>query len=431
MATFTPGKGNISIQGGVPNVSGYSFVPAKGVINTTGGNVSPIQIYPPSKSNVEISGNPVTIKNTFHIEKEQTRIIGKASILNIFLGLDITEGISVEDIVTPEVFIIRKIVERLYVNDIVTTQHNGTVTITDSVLFKDRLYFLISELLTESITNTDIVSSLHINKENITEAIALTDIITSQLTMKNLLVDVITIVDLLIPYVSIVVTESITVEDSVSVIVKMITEVIDSITFTDEATAGLTLVLFASDSITLTDIVSTKQIFNLWVTEEIIVYGDIVIEGEHYTFVMNTKTKGISEYTNYNFNSMSEGLAANSTGIYALTGDDDAGTNIDALIKTGLMDFGSNYEKQVPYAYIGLSKSGEMVLKTIVDYRGKRKEYQYTVTPRVIEATDTIRVPMGKGVKSRYWQFELSNENGSDFELDSLELIPLVLKRRI
>ena len=55
---------------------------------------------------------------------------------------------------------------------------------------------------------------------------------------------------------------------------------------------------------------------------------------------------------------MSEGLAANSNGIYVLTGDDSAGTDIDALIKTGLIDFGTSLEKQIPYAYIGLSKSG-------------------------------------------------------------------------
>jgi hypothetical protein len=39
-------------------------------------------------------------------------------------------------------------------------------------------------------------------------------------------------------------------------------------------------------------------------------------------------------------------------------------------------------------------------------------------------------VKMGRGVKSRYWQFTISNVDGADFEIDELVLLPIILKRR-
>jgi hypothetical protein len=40
-------------------------------------------------------------------------------------------------------------------------------------------------------------------------------------------------------------------------------------------------------------------------------------------------------------------------------------------------------------------------------------------------------VEVGQGLRSRYWQFELTNVDGGDFELDVLELYPLFLGRRV
>jgi hypothetical protein len=37
----------------------------------------------------------------------------------------------------------------------------------------------------------------------------------------------------------------------------------------------------------------------------------------------------------------------------------------------------------------------------------------------------------GKGLESRYFQMELANVNGADFEIDRLDLVPINLSRMI
>jgi hypothetical protein len=40
-------------------------------------------------------------------------------------------------------------------------------------------------------------------------------------------------------------------------------------------------------------------------------------------------------------------------------------------------------------------------------------------------------VKIGKGLRSRYWQFELVNIDGADFDLDTIEFHPVLLTRRV
>ena len=212
--------------------------------------------------------------------------------------------------------------------------------------------------------------------------------------------------------------------------IKVLNTLIDNLILTEATsyTGGIFITL--SQTINLPDNISLKQILNSFMQEVIYFGGVLELDGEAYTFVLNTETEAISTYTNYKFNSISGNLAANETGIYELTGSTDVGASIPASFLTGLMDFGSSIHKQVPIAYLGLSSNGTIVFKTITDSYGVRKERWYKlITQRT--ATDTARVKLGKGVKSKYWQFEIINTNGADFDIKSLELLPLLLKRRI
>ena len=57
------------------------------------------------------------------------------------------------------------------------------------------------------------------------------------------------------------------------------------------------------------------------------------------TWAINTRTNAVTEYTNYNFSSFaqmgSKYIAANSSGIYELDGDSDAGAAIIAEVQSG------------------------------------------------------------------------------------------------
>lgn len=158
---------------------------------------------------------------------------------------------------------------------------------------------------------------------------------------------------------------------------------------------------------------------------------------ESYTgWVMNAEgERPLSEYQGFNFNSFAEiggrYYGAADDGLYLLEGADDAGAPIDASIKTMVIDFGSAQQKRVRAAYLGYTASGKLLLKVRAVDGGELKEYWYEAQDLSAQAPREQMVRIGRGLKSRYWQFELANVDGADFELDALELYPVVLNRRV
>jgi hypothetical protein len=148
-------------------------------------------------------------------------------------------------------------------------------------------------------------------------------------------------------------------------------------------------------------------------------------------WVLNTESSGVTQYDQYPFNSLTRFgnryLGAGAMGICELSGDTDNGQLIAAKLKTGVTDFDSPMRKRVDRAYLGITAEGDILLKVTTD---KGVEDGYQCTPRVGDI-HTERVKLGKGVKSRYWQFELSNSEGANFELESLEWVPIILSRRL
>lgn len=155
--------------------------------------------------------------------------------------------------------------------------------------------------------------------------------------------------------------------------------------------------------------------------------------GEGYIgYVVNTSNFAVTKYTRYNFNSFVEingkYFGAGSDGVYYLEGADDAGTQIDAVARTGIYDFGTSRLKRIPRAYVGIRGDGRLLLKTVTNEDTVRW-YEVQNVRRTIHSH---RVILGRGVKAAYWQFELSNEmDGSFFEADNIELVPIVLTRKV
>lgn len=150
----------------------------------------------------------------------------------------------------------------------------------------------------------------------------------------------------------------------------------------------------------------------------------------------NGMQPAVTQYQNFPFNSFAKlsgrYYAAASDGIYELTGSDDAGTPIVGYLKSGKLDFGSSTHKRMDSAYFAVATDGVVRLKTITHDRGENIETWYQVVSRDDGAVaENIRLKIGKGLKSRYWQFELVVEDASSFELEEFMLIPLNLTRRL
>jgi len=156
--------------------------------------------------------------------------------------------------------------------------------------------------------------------------------------------------------------------------------------------------------------------------------GYIAPDGSFTTWSMNTRTGAVTEYADYAFNSFARMgnryLAASSSGLYELLGDTDDGEDIIARIRGGFMQFGGTKLSRLKAAYIAARGEGEVLLK-IIEADGR--EYVYRGDTRNMRS---VKVHMGKGQRARYFAFELITA-GQDFDLDTIEFVPIVVQRRV
>jgi hypothetical protein len=186
-----------------------------------------------------------------------------------------------------------------------------------------------------------------------------------------------------------------------------------------------------------TDITSTGSLLNALLADTVVATIRLNIGGELFTgWVLNTDTLAPSEYqfADRQFNSAckhgSKYLMAAEDGIYEFT-ESTGVESVMTYIKTGKTDFGSDLKKRIVNSYIVYSASGNMVLKVTTSEYGQLQTRNYRmVPPGNSETTDVRRFDLGRGIKSRYWQFELVGD-GVDCDIDEIGMLPIVLSRRI
>jgi hypothetical protein len=145
------------------------------------------------------------------------------------------------------------------------------------------------------------------------------------------------------------------------------------------------------------------------------------------TYAMNIENSKVTQYTNFDSLAMAKiggvYLSIAKDGIYLMDGDTDNGNVIDARVRFGMDDMGSEYQKRVPYAYVG--SKGTVGLRMLTDGDSETDSHDATHQGNGI---GTRRIKLGKGTKSRYWQPEIT---GNSFELDSISLEAKVLSRKV
>lgn len=157
------------------------------------------------------------------------------------------------------------------------------------------------------------------------------------------------------------------------------------------------------------------------------------ITAAYRAWALNTRRRALTEYDNFNFNSFAQFngkiVAAGPSGVFELSDqDDDAGTDIAADILTGAQDFGTTFNKRVPRIYSGYSATGPLEFRTTVSKDGTRV---YLLPYNGQNALQQRRVPVGRGPKSRYWQFGIMNRDGADFTVSDILVYPEKTVRRV
>lgn len=191
----------------------------------------------------------------------------------------------------------------------------------------------------------------------------------------------------------------------------------------------LLLNVVVDDDVAVDDEQLIQMLFNPTVVEGIAVKaGYLGPNGSFTTWAMNTRTGAVTEYADFTFNSLAKVgrsyFGASEDGLYELRGDDDDGDDIIARIRGGYLQFGGPKLSRLKEAYIAARGEGDWVLRVLT---GDGEVYNYAVTNRSMRST---KVHMGKGQRARYFAYELISA-GQDFDLDTLEFVPLVVQRRV
>lgn len=167
----------------------------------------------------------------------------------------------------------------------------------------------------------------------------------------------------------------------------------------------------------------------------------LITGGQVQTVIaMNTANQAITNYNNYGFSSFAKfnGVyyGANENGLYQLEGDDDNGTPIAATIRTVLSAFNTTWLKRLESCYLGLLRlNGTVPSPAVLSVKPFDKTNvlgaAQTLSSTTSGGSKVDRVKFGKGLQSNYWGVEISNVDGVDFSLDSIELRVATVRRRL
>ena len=280
---------------------------------------------------------------------------------------------------------------------------------------------------TEGLTLTDAVAL--VSGVSLLEALLLPEAVQPSVRYTQLVAEAWLTSDALRRFLADAIADTVNITRAASVLLRTPDSVTEGVTVAPTLAPSLLLHITSTETVTLDDVDILKAIYAGTVAEQVdIIAGYLQPNGAFTSWAVNTRTAAVSEYTNYEFNSFARlgqrYLGASSTGLYVLDGDDDAGTDIIGDIKTGFAQFAGARYTSLKAIYIGMRGSGEFVLK-IEEGDGTLRTYKV-----LTQNMTTAKVNPGKGIRARYLSFELVS-TGQDFDLDTIEMVPLLAQRRV
>lgn len=259
------------------------------------------------------------------------------------------------------------------------------------------------------------------------EALRLTEAVAPVLFYKLTVSEALLARDLLARFVAGDVIEGLGVSASLAGIRRFAPAVAEALGLSETVSRKVVLRLVSTESMNLTSAQALKLLFKPTIDEAVELTLAYIAPNESITtWAVNTRTGAASEYTGFNFNSFAEMgrsyLAASSSGLYELKGNTDDTADIIAKIKTGLASLGDGRHVMFRAVYLGMRGSDEFYFK--VD-AGDGREYVYKIA---VQDMETTKVRLGKGLRARYFAFELESL-GQDFDLESVEFVPVLSTR--
>ena len=361
-----------------------------------------------------VSGAEIPIPvdpNEIHFVEE----FGVDSNIHSFLGVTFVENPNVDSYITSKGTFIFDVIGRINVKE----KHSFAMLISfaEAINFTGEAVLdrYLAASFVESVILADSSASKHIAIFAIAEALTNTDDLSSGFAVDFL--------------------NAIGIDENHDFKFNAVVSILESLSVVSSTVFQARLFFIAEEGISVIDDLASKGNLSAIFEEGITVGGLInTPEGLFEAWTVNTESGAPYQYTNFPFNSfaMINGTyyGADESGLFSLEGSTDDGTNIEASIKSGLINLGTTLFKRIPRAYFGYTSDGILLFNTITTESGQKIERWYEFKEKTAEETTNTRVKLARGVKSVYWQFEIINVDGADFDFDSIKLMPAILKRR-
>ena len=285
--------------------------------------------------------------------------------------------------------------------------------------------------ISESISITQVLTNLYTGIESLLDQIESIGSTESKLVGLNTVINVIELTETTLGDKAADIIESIIISDTLSQLYLLAQNIVESIVSTDSVGIISILSLNNVDSISTSTDLSSSAILSNSISDSFIIRIPTAQGQDTYlAYLLAPETNSVTNYNNYNFDGCTKFngkyLFYSSTGLYEFGGNTDNSEAIRAEIETVAFSFGTSNLKQVPSLYLGLTSSDSFVLKVRVD--GKA-DVHYKLN-KYTNNLQSQKVDIGKGLIGRYFQFELITE-ASDFIMESIEFLPVVIRRKI
>lgn len=321
--------------------------------------------------------------------------------------------------------LLRETVSALDISDMVWLYKPA---VSEMVRVKDTLTFASLVALAETI---GVASSFVVQRAiRVLEALRLSDVAAAPLIFGRTFAEQVRIASSLANFFGADVSEGLAIEDLLSRIARVKPTLSQGVGVQAVVARQMILRVVAPDTIDFDDATVLQMLFGPALADDVeLAAAYVEPNGSITTWNINARTGAVTEYENYEFNSFANFgqmyLAADSQGLYELDGVNDEGSAIIARIRSGLAQLGGSRFTMLRDAYVGIRGNGKYVLRVLT---GDGQTYDYSFD--VFDSMATTRVQLGKGMRARYIAFELIS-TGSDFDLESVEFIPLTSTRRV
>lgn len=361
------------------------------------------------------------------------------------LGVSVTETISVAPTSTGKHRVARAVADGVDITDTLSAlwgvTHRDTVTLTDTRVTSSTFNLAVSNAMAvaDSIAagkGASLADTVEVSETlafligaSVLERLGLAETVLPGTTFGVSVTQAMRLTDVLGRFFGMGASDTMTMTAATTTAARYNTSGTETVEISDTETATLVLRALVDETVELTATDALKLAYTATLTDTAqIGAAYIAPNGSVTTWAINTRNRAVTEYGNYDFNSFArighKYIAGNSTGLYELDGNDDDGTSIIAKIRGGQLQIAGSRFSSFKAAYIGMhGTSGEVILRL---ESGGGQSYTYTVTAK---DDRTTRVRLGKGLRARYFVYELET-TGQDFDLDSIEFIPIMAERR-